>query len=63
MQQKPANQIAKGEFVKRKADAKKVYILAGYDRSEKRWQLDDWDDCSRCIYVKSETPLFFGFDF
>lgn len=37
MQQKPANQIAKGEFVKRKADAKKVYILAGYDRSEKRW--------------------------
>lgn len=53
----------KGEYVKRKPDATKVYMVAGYDRSMKRWQLDDASDISRCIYVRKGTVLFAGFTY
>lgn len=56
-------QLLKGEFVKRKYDSQKVYRVAGYDREQRRWQLDDQDDASRAIYVKTGTPLFAGFSY
>ena len=53
----------KGQYVKRKADARKVYKVAGYCPINKAWQLDDCDDISRCIYVKKGTTLVCGFDY
>jgi hypothetical protein len=53
----------KGEYVKRKPDAKKVYVVAGYDRHIGKWQLDDTDDTSRCIYVARGTMLYAGFTY
>jgi DnaJ-class molecular chaperone len=41
----------------------KVFKLAGYDRSERKWQLDDCDDISRCVYVKRGTMLHAGFSY
>lgn len=58
----PVEKIKKGEFVKRKPDAKKTYTRGDYDR-EYGYQLDDYDDISRCIYVKKGTKLAVGFDF
>lgn len=55
--------IAKGEFVKRKADSKKVYVRGDYCRASKAYVLQDWNDISRAIYVKASKPLFIGFDF
>jgi len=61
----PANvEKLKGEFVKRKADSKKVYQVGDYCRSEKKWHLIDCSDVwGNGLYVKSGTVLFIGFDY
>jgi hypothetical protein len=59
---KPVEQL-KGEFVKRKADAKKVYRVDGYNREAKRYELTDTEDACRTILVKKGTLLFAGFDY
>jgi hypothetical protein len=58
-----AKQIKKGEFVKRKPDAKKVYIRGDYDRASKRYSLQDWDDISREVWVKGSALLVVDFEF
>lgn len=55
--------IKKETLVKRKPDANKVYKLLGYCRINKKYELQDWDDISRCLYVKKGTELFIGFEF
>ncbi len=56
-------QLLKGQFVKRKADAHKVYRVGSYDREYRRWRLDDTTDISRDIMVKTGTKLFAGFTY
>lgn len=63
MKQVLLKDVPRGEFIKRKADAKKVYTRGEYDRAEKRFICDDWDDISRAVYLKGSTPVFIGFDF
>jgi len=53
----------KGELIKRKANAAKVYRVVGYCREMKKYQLDDWSDISLCIYVKKGSLLFTAFEF
>lgn len=53
----------KGELVKRKPDAKKVYMVAGYCKINRAYQLDDYNDSSRSIYVKKGTVLFTEFTY
>lgn len=55
--------VKKGEYVKRTAEARKVYQHAGYCRFNKAYQLDDCDDISRAIYVKGTVALFTGFTY
>ena len=63
MQVVMARNVTKGEFVKRKADSKTVYIRGEYCRYSKAYVLQDWNDINRQIYVKASKPLFVGFDF
>ncbi|MEY2152346.1 hypothetical protein AB7849_15680 [Rhodanobacter sp. 115] len=58
----PVNTL-RGHFVKRKPDASKVYKVEGYCADQKRWELTDVNDVSRCIYVKPGTLLFAGFTY
>jgi hypothetical protein len=55
--------IKQGEFVKRKADAVKVYIRGDYDRASKRYSLTDAEDMSRQVWVKKGCQLFIGFTY
>jgi hypothetical protein len=55
--------LPQGEFVQRKPGAAAVYRRGQYDRSQGRYQLDDYNDSSRCIYVKRGTVLYFGFTY
>lgn len=55
--------VKKGDFVRRKADAKTTFMAGGYCRFERRYILDDWNDISRCIYVKKGTEVFIDFVF
>jgi hypothetical protein len=53
--------VTKGDFVKRKADSKKVYKLIGWCYTNKKYVLQDVEDISRCLYLKGMTQVFTGF--
>jgi hypothetical protein len=55
--------LKKGEFFKRKADARKVYRKGDYDRSERKYEAMDEDDISRSIYLKGDALVYVGFDY
>jgi hypothetical protein len=55
--------IKLGEYVKRKADAKKVYRRGCYDAAIKRYALTDCEDINREVYVKKGTKLHIGFTY
>ena len=49
--------VKKGDFVRRKPDAKKVFRAGGYCKFERKYILDDYDDISRCISIK-KAPTY-----
>lgn len=55
--------VKKGEFLKRKPDANKVYARGDYDQSFKKYRIDDWDDISRDMLVKGDTIVYIDFEF
>ena len=56
-----------GDVVKRKPDAKAVYVINHRNRATKNrkaeYSLSDWDDCNREIFLKEDTLVYVGFDF
>jgi len=63
MQQVQLKDVKRGDFIKRKADASKIYRRGEYCRDEKRFECGDWEDISRAIYLKGSTLVWVGFDF
>jgi hypothetical protein len=59
----PISSLKKGEFFKRKPDARKVYVKGDYDRSERTYTGMDTEDISRAIYLKGTTRVYVGFDY
>lgn len=55
--------VAKGDYIKRKADSKIVYIRGDYDRSSKSYECYAFEDINKIIYIKANKPVFVGFDF
>lgn len=55
--------VTKGDYVKRKADAKSIYIKGDYDKTSKTFELRDVEDINRCIYVKADKPVVVGFTY
>ncbi len=55
--------VKPGEFVRRKADAKKTYVKGAYDKASKAFSLTDFDDINREIFVKASATVYVGFDF
>ena len=54
--------VKKGDFV-RMPSGKKVYIFKGYDRSLRKYELQDYWDISNFKYIKKGTKIEIGFDF
>ena len=52
--------VKPGDYVKRKADSKAVYVKRDYDRTTKSFCLVDVEDINRCIYVKADKPVVVG---
>ncbi|UOL48592.1 hypothetical protein QGX12_gp052 [Pseudomonas phage Kremar] len=63
MEAQAVESIKKGEFVKRKENAKGVFVRGDYDQSSKRYSLVDTEDHCREVWVKKGTMLFVGFDY
>lgn len=55
--------VTKGDYVKRKADSKKVYKLVGWCYTNKKYELQDVEDISHCLYLKGMTKVFTGFTY
>ena len=55
--------LPRGEFFKRKPDAKKVYQRAEYDRSARKYWGMDETDISRGMLFKTGTVVYIGFDY
>ena len=55
--------VTKGDYVKRKEDSKKVYKFNGWCYTNKKFELQDVEDISRCLYLKGMTKVFTGFTY
>jgi hypothetical protein len=55
--------LANGEFLKRKDGAKKVFIKKEYCRFNKAYACQNWDDISDIIYLKKGKQVFINFEF
>jgi hypothetical protein len=63
MQNITLKSVKPGDYVKRKADAVKVYIKGDYDRMTKSFELKDVEDINRVIYIKATKPVYVGFTY
>lgn len=52
-----------GEYIKRKADSKAVYIKGAYDRATKSFECQATDDISKTIYIKADKVVHVGFTY
>ena len=55
--------VKPGDYVKRKADSKAVYIKGAYDRTTKSFELVDVEDINRIFYIKANKPVYVGFTY
>lgn len=55
--------VPRGEFLKRKPEQNKVYIRGEYDRSFKKYRIDDFENISRDMLVDGEKLVWVGFDY
>jgi hypothetical protein len=55
--------VKPGDYVKRKADSKAVYIKGDYDRTTKSFELVDVEDINRVVYIKANKPVYVGFTY
>jgi len=62
-QQMQLRNVPMGEFVRRKLDSKITYTRAEYDRSLKKYCLDDYTDISRQIMLTGTTLVWVGFEY
>lgn len=63
MEQTQIKNLKKGELIKRKADAKQVYIKGDYDRASKSFSCIDYEDINHEIFIKADKIVFYGFTF
>ena len=50
--------VKKGELIQLKPDAKKLYVKGDYDRTFKKYRIDDWDDISRDRLVDGSRLVY-----
>ena len=55
--------VPRGEFLKRKPEHNKVSTRGEYDRSFKKYRIDDWEDISRDMLVDGEKLVWVGFTY
>lgn len=59
--------MSQGDLIKRKPDAKAVYIINFREKPRRgkpaRYSLSKYDDVNSEIFLSEETPVYVGFDF
>lgn len=57
------SEVKAGDFVTRKENLNNVYVRAEYNRELKKYCLNDYNDISRCIYLKGDTIVYINFTY
>lgn len=55
--------VKSGDYIKRKEDAKVVYIKGDYIRALKGFECTDAEDINKTIVIKSDKLVFVGFTY
>lgn len=63
MQNVTIKNVKPGDYIKRKADAKAVYVKGEYCRTSKAFECYDADDINKTIMIKSDKLVFVGFTY
>ena len=63
MKQVELRKVKSGDWFKRKADSKTVYVKDEYIRSNRRFECHDWFDINRYILLKPSTMVWVDFIF
>ena len=53
----------KREFIRRKADSKTTFITGGYCRFNKAYEITDWNNINKTMYLKKGTIVYIDFEF
>ena len=56
-------QVKAGDYIKRKIDAKAVFIKGVYDRATKSFSCIDTEDMNKEIFIKANKLVFIGFTY
>ena len=52
-----------GDLIKRKPEAKEVYIINHYDEETDSYSCSAWSDMNKEIFIKSNKLVYVGFTF
>lgn len=63
MQNITIKSVKPGDYIKRKADAKTVYIKGAYCKASKAFECTDTEDINKTILIKSDKIVFIGFTY
>ena len=63
MQTTTLRNVKPGEYIKRTAEAKAVYIKGAYNKSSKSFSCTDCEDISREVFIKADKQVFIGFTY
>lgn len=63
MQSITLRNVKPGEYIKRKADSKAIYVKGAYDRASKSFSCTDVEDICRYVFIKASKPVFIGFTY
>ena len=63
MQNVTIKAVKSGDYIKRKQDAKTVYIKGEYIRALKGFECADVSDINKTIVIKSDKLVFVGFTY
>jgi hypothetical protein len=63
MQNITIKQVKSGDYIKRKADSKTVYVRGDYIKALKGFECADVSDMNKTIIIKSDKLVFVGFTY
>lgn len=57
------NDLAKGEYIRRTPESKKVYVKGHYDRASRTYSVYDVNDVNNEMFVARDTRVYAGFTY
>lgn len=63
MQSITLRNVKPGDYIKRKADSKAIYVKGAYDKASKSFSCVDVEDICREVFIKADKAVFAGFTY